>query len=90
MFIATASGIGVENFSYQWQREGKIIKNETKSALLINNVLKKSRYRCIVTNEYGDSAVSNAVRVFVRGKLSSYCACVSIIYVHTCIAIPIT
>ena len=85
MLIAIASGIGVKNFSYQWQRDRKIIKNETKSVLLINNVIKKSskyhRYSCIVTNEYGDSSVSNTVRLLVRSKLSSYCTCVSIIYI---------
>ena len=91
MLIATASGIGVENFSYQWQREGKIIKNETKSVLLINNVIKKSSkyhsYSCIVTNEYGNSSVSNTVKLLVRSKLSSYYTCVSIIYVYRCIAV---
>ena len=72
MLIATASGIGVENFTYQWLRRSYIIKGETKPVLLIYNVLKKSSryhtYSCIVRNRDGNSATSNSVNLFVSSK----------------------
>ena len=72
MLIATASGIGVENFTYQWQRGNQIIKGETKPVLLIRNVLRKSlryhTYSCTVRNKDGNSAMSNSANLFVRSK----------------------
>ena len=72
MLIATASGIGVENFTYQWQRGNHIIKGETKPILLIYNVLRKSSryhtYSCIVRNKDGNSAMSNSAKLFVSSK----------------------
>ena len=72
MLIATASGIGVENFTYQWQRGNNTIKGETTPVLFIYNVLKKSSryhtYRCIVSNMYGNYAMSNSAKLFVSSK----------------------
>ena len=72
MLLATASGIGVENFTYQWQRRDNAIRGENKSVLFINNVSKKSSryhtYSCIVRNMDGNSAMSNSVKLFVRSK----------------------
>ena len=72
MLIANASGVGVRNFEYQWQRANKIIEGETKPFLLINNILKKSPrfhiYRCSVSDKYGNTAVSNSVSLLVSSK----------------------
>ena len=72
MLVAIASGIGVENFTYQWLRRNNTIKGETKPVLLIYNVLKKSSryhtYNCIVRNRDGNSAMSNSANLFVSSK----------------------
>ena len=71
MLIARASGVG-KNFKYQWQRANHIIKGETKPVLLINNISKKSlkfhTYRCTVSDEFGNSAASKNIRLFVSSK----------------------
>lgn len=72
VLIANASGMGVKNFKYQWQRANKIIEGETKPFLVINNILKKSprfhTYKCNVSNEYGNTAVSNSFSLVVISK----------------------
>ena len=71
MLIAIASGIG-RNIKYTWQRRNQIIRGETKPVLLIDNIAKKSlrfhTYRCNISDEYGNSAVSKSVSLFVKSK----------------------
>ena len=68
-FIATVKGVGP--FTYQWRR-GKHtnIANETYSTFVIRKVSVKHQhyYRCYVTNNYGDSVLSDKVYLQVIGK----------------------
>ena len=61
-FITKVSGIGKENFSYQWRHNGVHINGETGDTLIIDGVTKdyNGNYECVVKNEYGDSATSDA------------------------------
>ena len=72
MFTTTVSGVGVENFTYQWRHNGAIITGETRDTLMITNVMKSNSgdYECIVTNEYGDSDTSDVVVLMVTSELS--------------------
>jgi len=60
-FTTTVSGVGKENFSYQWRHNGEDIKRETSNTLTVDSVTKDDggTYECVVKNEYGDCAVSN-------------------------------
>ena len=60
MFTAIVSGVGKENFSYQWKHNGEDINGETKNKLTIDGVSKdhSGTYECVVMNEYGDSSTS--------------------------------
>jgi len=60
-FITTVSGVGKENFRYQWRHNGEDINGETSNTLTINRVTKDDggNYECVVNNEYGDYATSN-------------------------------
>ncbi|XP_065904547.1 basement membrane-specific heparan sulfate proteoglycan core protein-like isoform X10 [Dysidea avara] len=61
-FTTTVSGVGVENFTYQWQHNGEEMNGETGDALNLNNITGKEggSYQCIVKNQYGDSDMSSA------------------------------
>jgi len=72
MFTTTVSGVGVENFMYQWRHNGTIIiSEETGDTLMITNVMESDSgdYECIVTNEYGDNDRSNVVVLMVTSEL---------------------
>ena len=64
-FTATVSGIGKENFCYQWKHNGTDIKEETDSVIIIENVTETSSgiYQCVVKNLYEDenTATGNLV-----------------------------
>lgn len=61
MFTATATGKGP--LHYQWQRGNKILMKETGRMYIIHNASEKDQnyYRCHVSNQHGDSAVSDRV-----------------------------
>jgi len=61
-FTTSVSGIGVENFTYQWQHNGEGMSGETGDTLNLNNITVKEggSYQCIVKNQYGDSDASSA------------------------------
>ena len=63
IFLTTAV-TGVGPFNYQWQKGGYNISNETNPTLVILNVSRsdQSNYSCFVSNNYGDSVVSNIIR----------------------------
>ena len=73
-FTTTVSGVGVENFTYQWQHNGEEMNGETGDALNLNNITGKEggSYQCIVKNQYGDSDMSSAELV-VTSKTKEYC-----------------
>jgi len=68
-FTATVSGVGVENFRYQWRHNGIYISGNT-GTLLITNVNRhhSGEYWCIVTNQYGDRVISNKVYLTILSK----------------------
>jgi len=73
-FTSTVSGVGVENFMYQWRHNGTIISGETGDTLIITNVMESDSgdYDCIVTNEYGDSDTSDVVVLMVTSELFAF------------------
>ena len=73
VFTTTVSGVGVENFMYQWRHNGTNITGETGDTLMITNVMENDSgdYECSVTNEYGDVATSTlAANLVVYGEKS--------------------
>ena len=68
-FIARVKGVGP--FNYQWRRGNRRnIKNEINSTFIINQVSRNDQgyYRCFVTNNYGNSVLSNRVFLQVTGE----------------------
>ena len=61
-FTTTVSGVGTENFSYQWRHNGEDVNEGTRSTLTMDSVTKDDGgiYECVVKNEYGDCSVSIA------------------------------
>jgi len=56
-FTANATGLGLERFTYEWQRSNKITLFTGPTILLTNvNLTESGNYICIVTNEFGDNA----------------------------------
>ena len=62
VLTATASGIGKENFTYQWKHNGSDMIGRTEDTLEITNVTEYhgGKYECIVRNDYGDGNTSAA------------------------------
>jgi len=74
MFNTTVSGVGVENFTYQWRHNGTIIIGEIGDTLIITNVMESDSgdYKCIVTNQYGDNDTSDVVVLTVTSELCDH------------------
>ena len=75
MIIANASGIGVENFTYEWIHSGTMILRTTNHIFNITSVKEHNggKYKCIVKNAYGDIAESNSISLNVISKLVVIC-----------------
>jgi len=60
-FTTTVSGVGKENFSYQWRHNGEDINGVTSNNLTIDSVRNNDggTYECVVRNEYGDYVASS-------------------------------
>ena len=60
-FTTTVSGVGKENFSYQWRHNGEDNNGKTSNTLTIDSVTKDDggTYECVAMNEYGDCVTSN-------------------------------
>ena len=67
-FTAIVKGVGP--FNYQWQKSKRNLTNEIHSTFVIDNVSVKDQkyYRCYVSNNYGDSVVSNRVWLQVTSE----------------------
>ena len=65
------SGVGVDNFMYQWRHNGTNITRETGDTLMIANVMENDSgdYKCIITNKYGDNDTSDVVVLMVTSEL---------------------
>ena len=73
-FTNTVSGVGKDNFSYQWRHNGEDIKGKTKDTFNIDDVVENSSgiYECVVTNEYGDTNVSSGeLSELITNKVSA-------------------
>ena len=70
MFITTVSGVGVENFNYQWRHNERIITGKTGNTLMITNIMESDSgdYQCIVSNQYGDRVFSNKAYLNATSK----------------------
>ena len=71
---ATASGININNFVYQWRKRGSNSLPDKVSHIngIVLTILNaqdsdEGKYFCIVTNEWGSSMKSNNVILTVRG-----------------------
>ena len=70
-FFVTVKGVGP--FNYQWKRGIHNLKDQVNSTFVINNVSAKDQnyYRCHVTNNYGDSVLSNRIFLQVTSEYMS-------------------
>ena len=64
-FVTMVTGVGSNNFTYQWRHNGTIISGETGDTLNITNLMSSDSgtYSCTVMNQYGDSDLSLATLV---------------------------
>ena len=74
-FTTMVTGVGSNNFTYQWRHNGTIISGETDDTLMITNVMDSDsgEYQCIVTNQFGDNDTSNVVVLIVTSELTIVC-----------------
>ena len=65
------TGVGSDDFTYQWRHNGTIISGETEDTLMITNVMESNsgEYECIVTNQFGDTNTSPVVMLIVTSEL---------------------
>ena len=70
-FFVTVKGVGP--FNYQWKRGIHNLKDQVNSTFVINNVSAKDQnyYRCHITNNYGDSVLSNRIFLQVTSEYMS-------------------
>ena len=61
-FNATVTGVGSDNFTYQWSHNGTIINETMNNTLIITKVAAHNagEYSCTVMNQYEDSNSSSA------------------------------
>jgi len=80
-FTSKVSGIGKENFSYQWRHNKEDIDGETSSTLTINCVTEDhgGNYECVVRNEYGVSVTSKAAELS-KGIFTDICMLVMYLF----------
>ena len=85
IFTTTVSGVGVENFMYQWRYNGTNITGETGDTLMITNVMENDSgdYECSVTNEYGDAATAAANLTVYSKHCMQMFVYLSTISIHT-------
>ena len=71
-FTTMVTGVGSNNFTYQWKHNGTIINGETGDNLVITNVMESNggNYSCTVDNQFGDTVTSNVVVLIVTSELA--------------------
>ena len=64
-FTTMVTGVGFNNFTYQWRHNGTIISGETGDTLILTTLVPHDTgvYSCTVMNEYGDSDSSSVLLV---------------------------
>ena len=70
-FTTMVTGVGSNNFTYQWRHNGTIINGDTGDTLVITNVMESNsgEYECIVDNQLGDTDSSDVVILIVTSEL---------------------
>ena len=60
-FTTMVTGVGSNNFTYQWRHNGTIISGETSDIFIITNLVQNDTgtYDCTIMNQYGDSNSSS-------------------------------
>ena len=78
-FTTMVTGVGSDNFTYQWRHNETIISGEIEDTLMITNVMESDsgNYECIVTNPFGDTDTSDVVVLIVTSELSTDCLIMS-------------
>ena len=72
-FTATANGVSMRNFVYQWSRGSSSLPYKVSGingvVLTIPDLVKSDEgvYYCTVTNEWGNSMRSNGITLSVKG-----------------------
>ena len=71
-FTTMVTGVGSNNFTYQWRHNGTNISGETGDTLVITNVMDSDggNYSCIVTNEFRDTNESFNVILIIISELA--------------------
>ena len=69
-FITMVTGVGSDDFTYQWRHNGTIISGETEDTLMITNAMESDSgdYECIVINQFGDNDTSYVLALMVIRK----------------------
>ena len=64
-FVTMVTGVGSDNFTYQWRHNGTIISGETADTLILTKLTLDDTgvYSCTVMNQYGDSDSSSATLI---------------------------
>ena len=77
-FTATASGINMNKFTYQWKKRGgnnlpDKVSGVNGAVLTIPNIVESDRgkYYCTVTNEWNKEETSDDVTVVFEGKYNT-------------------
>ena len=93
-FVATASGINMINFMYQWRKRGSDslpykVSGVNEAILTIPNLIvsDEGQYYCVVTNEWGRSVESDDARLTVKG---TFTFCTYFILKNSCLSIQST
>ena len=70
--FTTVTGVGSNNFTYQWRHNGNNITRQNASTLTITNVMESDSggYDCIVTNQFGDTNTSPVVMLMITSELT--------------------
>ena len=71
-FTTMVTGVGSDDFTYQWRHNETIISGETEDTLMITNVMESDsgEYECIVANQFGDNNTSPVVMLMVTSELT--------------------
>ena len=82
-FITMVTGVGYNDFTYQWRHNGAIISGETEDTLMITNVMETDGgdYECIVSNQFGDVDTSDNVVLVVTSKIVRYIILIIFYYI---------
>ena len=69
-FICAATGVGRNNFKYQWFLNKDFVAGQSASTLIINSVSEGNTgdYSCSVQNQYGGIGRSNNTATLILGE----------------------